>query len=78
MPIEINSSFRYFEKAAAQTKRRLEFLEADKLNQSVEVCDEILAGPHNDQSSFGCLQTGSGNNLIWIRNEVIHTELITF
>jgi len=71
MPIEIIQAFAILKKAAAQTNAELGVLEADKAEIIGKVCDEILAGQHDDQFPLVVWQTGSGTQSNMNSNEVI-------
>jgi fumarate hydratase class II len=71
MPIEIIRAFAILKKAAAQTNAELGVLEADKAEIIGKVCDEILAGQHDDQFPLVVWQTGSGTQSNMNSNEVI-------
>jgi len=71
MPIEIIRAFAILKKAAAQTNAELGVLEADKAEIIGKVCDEILAGQHDDQFPLVIWQTGSGTQSNMNSNEVI-------
>ncbi len=71
MPLEIIYAFAYLKKAAALTNLEMGVLAADKCQLIVKVCDEILAGQHNDQFPLVIWQTGSGTQSNMNVNEVI-------
>lgn len=71
MPIEIIRAFAILKKAAAQTNAELGVLEVDKAEIIGKVCDEILAGQHDDQFPLVVWQTGSGTQSNMNSNEVI-------
>ena len=71
MPIDIIYGFAYLKKAAAYTNCDLGVLSADKRDLIGAVCDEILAGKHNDQFPLVIWQTGSGTQSNMNVNEVI-------
>jgi fumarate hydratase class II len=71
MPIEIIRAFAILKKAAAQTNAEFGVLEADKAEIIGKVCDEILAGQHDDQFPLVVWQTGSGTQSNMNSNEVI-------
>ncbi|MEJ6547755.1 MAG: class II fumarate hydratase [Flavobacteriaceae bacterium] len=71
MPIDIIYGFAYLKKAAAYTNCDLGILSADKRDLIGAVCDEILAGKHNDQFPLVIWQTGSGTQSNMNVNEVI-------
>ena len=71
MPIEIIYGFAYLKKAAAHTNYKLGILSKEKRNLISQVCDEILAGTHNDQFPLVIWQTGSGTQSNMNVNEVI-------
>jgi fumarate hydratase class II len=71
MPIEIIKAFAILKKAAALTNAELGVLEQDKAEIIGKVCDEILAGQHDDQFPLVIWQTGSGTQSNMNANEVI-------
>lgn len=71
MPIEIIRAFAILKKAAALTNRDAGILSEEKCNLIAAVCDEILAGKHDDQFPLVVWQTGSGTQSNMNVNEVI-------
>ena len=71
MPIEIIRAFAILKKAAAQTNAELGVMEQSKADIIAQVCDEILAGKHDDQFPLVVWQTGSGTQSNMNTNEVI-------
>lgn len=71
MPLEIIYGFAYLKKAAAYTNCELGVLPIEKRDLIAAVCDEILAGKHNDQFPLVIWQTGSGTQSNMNANEVI-------
>ncbi|HKJ06613.1 MAG TPA: class II fumarate hydratase [Flavobacteriaceae bacterium] len=71
MPLEIVYGFAYLKKAAAHTNCELGVLKEDKKELISAVCDEILAGKHDDQFPLVIWQTGSGTQSNMNCNEVI-------
>lgn len=71
MPIEIIRAFAILKKAAAFTNAELGVLAKDKAEIIAKVCDEILAGQHDDQFPLVIWQTGSGTQSNMNANEVI-------
>lgn len=71
MPIEIIYGFAHLKKAAAYTNCDLGVLSNEKRDLIAQVCDEILAGQHNDQFPLVVWQTGSGTQSNMNVNEVI-------
>lgn len=71
MPLEIVYGFAYLKKAAAHANCDLGVLEAGKRDLISQVCDEILAGKHDDQFPLVIWQTGSGTQSNMNCNEVI-------
>ncbi|GAA4282005.1 class II fumarate hydratase [Gaetbulibacter aestuarii] len=71
MPLEIIYGFAYLKKAAAYTNCELGVLSKDKRDLIAEVCNEILAGKHDDQFPLVIWQTGSGTQSNMNVNEVI-------
>ena len=71
MPQEIIYGFAYLKKAAAFTNCELGVLSVDKRDLIAKVCDEILAGKHDEQFPLVIWQTGSGTQSNMNVNEVI-------
>ncbi len=71
MPLEIIYGFAYLKKAAAFTNCELGALNVEKRDYIAQVCDEILAGKHDDQFPLVIWQTGSGTQSNMNLNEVI-------
>src|SRR5210317_1930505 len=71
MPLEIIEGFAYLKKAAAHANCDAGVLPAEKRDLIASVCDEILAGKHNDQFPLVVWQTGSGTQSNMNTNEVI-------
>ena len=71
MPLEIVYGFAYLKKAAAYANYELGVLAKEKRDLIATVCDEILAGKHNDQFPLVIWQTGSGTQSNMNVNEVI-------
>ena len=71
MPLEIVKGFAYLKKAAAYTNCELGVLPAEKRDLIAQVCDEIIAGQHDDQFPLVIWQTGSGTQSNMNVNEVI-------
>lgn len=71
MPIEIIRAFAILKKSAALTNADLGVLAQDKADIIAKVCDEILAGQHDDQFPLVIWQTGSGTQSNMNANEVI-------
>ncbi|RMA64565.1 class II fumarate hydratase [Ulvibacter antarcticus] len=71
MPLEIVYGFAYLKKAAAFTNCELGVLSEEKRDLIGKVCDEILAGKHDDQFPLVIWQTGSGTQSNMNVNEVI-------
>lgn len=71
MPIEIIRAFAILKKAAAATNAKLGVLAQDKAEVIGKVCDEIIAGQHDDQFPLVIWQTGSGTQSNMNANEVI-------
>jgi fumarate hydratase class II len=71
MPLEIIHGFAYLKKAAAYTNCELGVLEESKRDLIAKVCDEIIAGQHDDQFPLVIWQTGSGTQSNMNTNEVI-------
>lgn len=71
MPLEIIMAFAYLKKAAAMTNTELNVLPKEKCDLIGTVCDEILAGKHNQEFPLVIWQTGSGTQSNMNANEVI-------
>lgn len=71
MPLEIIYGFAYLKKAAAYTNCELGALPVEKRDYIAQVCDEILAGKHDNQFPLVIWQTGSGTQSNMNLNEVI-------
>ncbi len=71
MPLEIVYGFAYLKKAAAYTNCELGVLAEAKRDLIAQVCDEIVAGKHDDQFPLVIWQTGSGTQSNMNVNEVI-------
>src|SRR5690554_4157227 len=71
MPLEIIYGFAYLKKAAAYTNCELGVLTEEKRDLIAQVCDEIIAGKHDDQFPLVIWQTGSGTQSNMNINEVI-------
>ena len=71
MPLEVVYGFAYLKKAAAYTNCELGVLAEEKRDLIAQVCDEILAGKHDDQFPLVIWQTGSGTQSNMNVNEVV-------
>jgi len=71
MPLEIIYGFAYLKKAAAHANCELGVLAQGKRDLISQVCDEILAGKHDDQFPLVIWQTGSGTQSNMNVNEVV-------
>jgi len=71
MPIEIVRAFAILKKSAAEANNQLGVLSKEKSDVIGKVCDEILAGKHDDQFPLVVWQTGSGTQSNMNANEVI-------
>ncbi|REH48935.1 fumarase class II [Tenacibaculum gallaicum] len=71
MPLEVVHGFAYLKKAAAYTNAELGVLATEKRDLIAQVCDEILAGKHDNQFPLVIWQTGSGTQSNMNVNEVI-------
>ena len=71
MPIEIIRAFAILKKSAALANAELGVLAQDKADIIAKVCDEILAGQHDDQFPLVIWQTGSGTQSNMNVNEVV-------
>ena len=79
MPIEIIYAFAYLKKAAATTNTELADFPKETAQAISDVCDEILAGQHDEEFPLVVWQTGSGTQSNMNVNEVIAnraTELL--
>jgi fumarate hydratase class II len=71
MPYEINEAFAIIKKAAAITNFNLGILSEEKRDLINKVCDEIIAGKHQEEFPLVIWQTGSGTHTNMNFNEVI-------
>lgn len=71
MPIELIQAFAILKKAAAFTNLDAGILSREKAAMIAQVCDEILAGMHDDEFPLVVWQTGSGTQSNMNVNEVI-------
>ncbi|EDM43449.1 fumarate hydratase [unidentified eubacterium SCB49] len=71
MPLEVVYGFAYLKKAAAYTNHECGILDETKRDLIAAVCDEILAGQHDDQFPLVIWQTGSGTQSNMNVNEVV-------
>ena len=71
MPLEIVYGFAYLKKSAAYSNCELGVLSEEKRDLIAAVCDEILAGMHDNQFPLVIWQTGSGTQSNMNLNEVI-------
>jgi fumarate hydratase class II len=71
MPPEMVEAYAYLKKGSAQANHGLGRLDADKLGMISDVCDEILAGRHEDMFPLHVWMTGSGTQFNMNINEVI-------
>lgn len=71
MPLEIIYGFAYLKKAAAHANCELGVLAQEKRDLISQVCDEILAGKHDNQFPLVIWQTGSGTQSNMNVNEVV-------
>ncbi len=71
MPLDVVYGFAYLKKAAAYANCELGVLTEAKRDLIAQVCDEILAGKHDDQFPLVIWQTGSGTQSNMNVNEVI-------
>ncbi|MBD44764.1 MAG: fumarate hydratase, class II [Flavobacteriaceae bacterium] len=71
MPLEIVYGFAYLKKSAAYSNCELGVLSEKKRDLIAAVCDEILAGMHDNQFPLVIWQTGSGTQSNMNLNEVI-------
>ena len=71
MPREMIGSYAILKKAAAVVNFQLGQLTEDRRDLIVQVCDEILAGHHQDQFPLHVWMTGSGTHFNMNVNEVI-------
>lgn len=76
MPIEIIYAFAILKKAAALVNVQLAGLPEEYAKVIVAVCDEILAGKHDQQFPLVVWQTGSGTQSNMNVNEVISNRAI--
>ena len=71
MPLEVVYGFAYLKKAAAHANCQLGVLAEEKRDLISKVCDEILAGKHDEEFPLVVWQTGSGTQSNMNTNEVI-------
>ncbi|MCP5095317.1 MAG: class II fumarate hydratase [Chloroflexi bacterium] len=71
MPREIVYAFAILKKAAAITNAELTSFSQEKADAIGQVCDEILAGKHDDEFPLVVWQTGSGTQSNMNVNEVV-------
>jgi fumarate hydratase, class II len=71
MPREMIESYAILKKAAAVVNFQLSQLTEDRQDLILQVCDEILAGQHQDQFPLHVWMTGSGTHFNMNVNEVI-------
>ncbi len=71
MPKEVVYAFAYLKKAAAQANAELGALDVEKSKLIGSVCDEVLAGKHDDEFPLVVWQTGSGTQSNMNMNEVV-------
>ena len=71
MPLEVVYGFAYLKKAAAHANCQLGVLAKEKRDLISKVCDEILAGKHDEEFPLVIWQTGSGTQSNMNTNEVI-------
>ena len=71
MPLEVVYGFAYLKKAAAHANCQLGVLAEEKRDLISKVCDEILAGKHDQEFPLVIFQTGSGTQSNMNTNEVI-------
>ena len=79
MPIEIIYAFAYLKKASALVNAELTDFSPETAQAISDVCDEILAGQHDEEFPLVVWQTGSGTQSNMNVNEVIAnraTELL--
>lgn len=76
MPLEIIRAFAVLKKAAALTNAELTDFPQDKAELIARVCDEILAGRHDEQFPLVVWQTGSGTQSNMNVNEVVSNRAI--
>ena len=71
MPIEIIHAYAFLKKAAAYANYDSGVMSLKKRDLISDVCDEILAGKHDEQFPLVIWQTGSGTQTNMNLNEVI-------
>ena len=71
MPLEVVYGFAYLKKSAAHANCQLGILDEEKRDLISKVCDEILAGKHDEEFPLVIWQTGSGTQSNMNTNEVI-------
>ena len=71
MPLELIHSIALVKKAAAYANFKTGVLSQEKKNLIWEICDEIIAGQHDEQFPLVIWQTGSGTQTNMNVNEVV-------
>ena len=71
MPLEVIYAFAILKKSAAEANQELGVLDREKSHIIAQVCDEILAGKHDEEFPLVVWQTGSGTQSNMNVNEVI-------
>ena len=76
MPIEVIKAYAILKKAAARTNAELTDFPSDKADIIGKVCEEIIAGQHDDHFPLVVWQTGSGTQTNMNVNEVVSNRAI--
>src|SRR3990167_5899298 len=71
MPKEMIAAYALVKKAAAQVNHREGRLPTEKSKMTIRVCDELLAGRHQEEFPLYVWMTGSGTQFNMNVNEVI-------
>jgi len=76
IPLSLIHGYARLKKSCARVNATLGLLEQDKEEPIVQVCDEILAGMHDDHFPLSVWQTGSGTQTNMNLNEVIANRAV--
>lgn len=76
MPIQVVHALALLKKAAAQSNRELDVLDADRAEWIAQAAQEVIDGKHDDQFPLRIWQTGSGTQSNMNVNEVISNRAI--
>jgi fumarate hydratase class II len=78
MPREMIESYALLKSAAAEVNFQLGYLTKERRDLIVQVCNEVLAGQHQDQFPLFVWMTGSGTHFNMNVNEVISNRCSQF